>query len=398
MNHRNHIKPRYELFEYEPCLLPRVDLPEKVGHDLWQKFDEQSKVLQVRFPSPITEQKWSLTSQGWVGVLATKDIELLLSPRFSIKNIFGLWAYVYGFEKSPLKDGWTQLETVADFPHLLAGWLAKSVIRCAKTGFAKSYINQTETLPYVRGRVLQFQPTKTAVFCQYDQLTTNIPDNQILAYTLNLLCRSPLLDMKVQQQVRQATHLINQVAEAVPFTTEEINGRIYHPHTEKYRLMHQLCRFFLEQIGPAHAFGEAPFSTFLIHTPTLFERFVAKWLKQNLPPQWRINIQERISLDTDNPLVFQIDIVLYNKQEGTPLAVVDTKYKTGAKISSSDIHQIIAYAKVKSSPNAILIFPTDEKVSLNVHVDDIHLQALHFDLNQSFEQAGQQIISQIFNL
>ena len=398
MNHTSHSKHRFEVLEYDPLLIPSAHLAESIGHDIWHRFDNQAKILQVRFPSPISNNAWSITSLGWVGVLATRDVELLLSPRFPIKNLFDIWAYVYGFERSPLRNEWAHLESVAQFHQLLAGWLAQKVIQTAHKGFAKAYLNQVETLPFVRGRVLKFVPEKTAVSCQYDQLTSNIPDNQMLAYTLDLLCRSPLLEPTIQQKVRQAKHLINQVADAVPFTAEEINGRIYTPHTEKYRRMHQLCRFFVEQSSPDHALGKTPFSTFLIHTPNLFERFVAKWLQSNLPPHLTIKIQERIPLAINNPLMFQIDIVLYNKSQGTPLAVVDTKYKTGAKISSADIHQIIAYAKVKSSPNAILIFPSDEKVSLDVKVDDIRLQALHFDLNQDIEQAGQQLISQIFNL
>ncbi len=397
MNHRNRSKQRFEIVEYEPLLIEKNELSEAAGQSLWQQFDNQRGILQLRFPSPITQHQWSINSLGWVGMITNQDVEILLTPRFKLQNLFALWTYVYGFEKSPLREELAHVDTLKQFQQHLAGWLASGVIRCAQSGFAKAYQNKTESLSYVRGRILQYRPEKTAVFCQYDQLTTNIPDNQILAYTLSLLSRTSGFDPDVQQLIRKATHLIKQVADPVPFTADEINGRFYHLNNQNYALLHQLCRFFIEQHSPAHAFGDSTFSTFLIHMPTLFEGFVAKWLAQNLPPAWGIKIQERIPLASDASFVFQIDIVLYNKREGTPLAVVDTKYKTGAKISSSDIHQIIAYAKVKSSPNAILIFPLLEETTLDLSIDDIRLQALHFDLNENLEQAGQRLISQIFN-
>ena len=66
--------------------------------------------------------------------------------------------------------------------------------------------------------------------------------------------------------------------------------------------------------------------------PRLFERFVAKWLSQNLPQEWKIKTQERVVVGNSSELVFQIDIVLYNKIPGkTPCGLRHKIQKKGQK-------------------------------------------------------------------
>lgn len=391
-------KPKlaYNLIEYDPYFIPSTELPFSIGEKLWHLFDQQRRVLQVGFPSPKTDHQWSLISNGWVGFIqASPEVQLQLSPRFPLQNLFSIWAYAYGFNDTPLMNQLVGLKTVSQFQAVLGSWLASEVLNCAKVGFAKAYLKKEQKLPYIHGRFKSFLPGETAVLCQYDELTSNIPDNQILAYTLNLLSRATFLAPPQQALIRQATHLINQVATPVPISAEACYGRIYSRLTQRYQLMHQLCGFFIEQISPQHDSGTHPFPAFLIHMPRLFERFVATWISQNLPYPWYTATQEKVVLGNDSELMFQIDIVLYNKRQQKPFAVLDTKYKKGSKIASSDIHQLITYAKVKSCNHAILIFPSANDANLNVLVDDIRLQAMSFNLNESIDVAGQTLISQI---
>ena len=93
-------KPRqhFQLIEYDPCLIPQEKLSLEIGENLWHQFDEQKGVIQVGFPSPKTNNHWSLISNGWVGFIqASPTVQLQLSPRFPVKNLFTLWAYAYGF-------------------------------------------------------------------------------------------------------------------------------------------------------------------------------------------------------------------------------------------------------------------------------------------------------------
>ena len=59
---------------------------------------------------------------------------------------------------------------------------------------------------------------------------------------------------------------------------------MYHRLNRDYEVLHALCRFFLENSGPAHSSGGHTFFPFLVDMAQLFERFVAGWLQKHLPP------------------------------------------------------------------------------------------------------------------
>lgn len=395
--HMKSLRQLYQLTEYEPVLIAQADLSEEVGYALWRQFDDQRAVLQLQFPSPKTEQQWQIIPNGWVGFIqATPQLQLQLNPRFPVAHIFKLWAYAYGFEQSPLLDALTQVEQMAQFPLMLAGWLARAALGCRKHGIAKAYVEESGALPYVRGRLVRVVPEKTAVFCHHHILTTNIPDNQIIAYTLLRLSRSGLLDGETQTAVRHATHLFSQIAEPVPIGAAGCYGRFYSRQTQHYEQIHQLCGFFLEQLSPVHNAGAAPFPAFLIQMPRLFERFVARWLQQHLPSPWRLAVQESVAVGAEDELQFRIDMVLYDGA-GTAVSVLDTKYKQGAKLAAGDVQQLVTYAKLKRCQQAILIYPATDDQAQPIVVDDIVLTSVPFNLDKPIEQAGERLLAAILD-
>lgn len=390
------MKQRFRLVEYEPTFIEKSEIPNDVGYALWQQFDAQRGILQVQFPSPKTNNQWLLVPNGWVGFIQPSPaLQFELAPRFPIQHVFKLWAYAYEFEASPLLESLTRVETAASFPTILANWLAHAALRCRKQGIAKAYVEQTETLPFVRGRFLNTVPGHPVVRCRHHALTTNIPDNQILSYTLLQLTRSGLLDAQTQAVVRRATHLFSQVAEPLPVTSDACYGRSYTRLTRHYRPIHQLCGFFLEQIGPTHRAGSQPFPAFLINMPRLFERFVARWLKQFVPAPWQLAVQESVVIGPRDDLLFRIDMVLYDA-DGKAAAVLDTKYKRGAKVASTDVHQLVTYAKLKQCRRAILIYPSLDTQYQQIPVDDILLNSTAFNLDLPIEEAGRALLNDIF--
>lgn len=386
------------LSEYETLSLSQDRLPAWVGEHLWRNLDRTGKKLRVAFPSPKTDNQWQLTAQGWVGqIQIPHQLTLTITPKVPINQLFHLWEIAYDLRLAELAEGVTAVSTVPDFFSLLAHILAQRVIRRGRQGFQRAYLRQTADLPYVRGKLLPRQTAAAMVglSCRYDTHTADIPDNQLIAYTLHRLARSGQCRPAAQTAVRQAYHLLQPLVTVRPFQPTDCVQRSYSRLNQDYAILHALCRFFLEQTGPLLTHGQHQLMPFLLNMALLYERCVANWLQANLPPPYKIKAQESTTLGTQNELRFQIDLTLYDGN-GRSLAVLDTKYKTPDKPSQADISQVITYAKAKGCHHAVLIYPQPLPQPLHVLVGDVQLHTLAFGLHQPLETAGNDFLQQLW--
>ena len=127
----------------------------------------------------------------------------------------------------------------------------------------------------------------------------------------------------------------------------------------------------------------------------LYELFVAEWLKAHLPPDYVIKPQERVDLTKSGDLFFKIDLVLYHIGFTNPICVLDTKYKLSEDPSSDDIAQVVSYAQTKDCNEAVLIYPSPLKHSLDGWAGDIRIRSLTFSLDGDLEEAGQEFLHQL---
>jgi 5-methylcytosine-specific restriction enzyme subunit McrC len=120
--------------------------------------------------------------------------------------------------------------------------------------------------------------------------------------------------------------------------------------------LHALCRFFLENSGPAHSSGGHTFFPFLVDMAQLFERFVAEWLRKHLLPEYELRGQWHVPLSEQGRLQFIIDLVLWDRRTRKPVCVLDTKYKKEEDgTASDDVAQVMAYAATQGCKRAVLI-------------------------------------------
>jgi len=106
----------------------------------------------------------------------------------------------------------------------------------------------------------------------------------------------------------------------------------------------------------------------------LFEKFVAEWLRQNLPPTHRLRAQSQVILDEKTDLKFIIDLTVEDSRSGTVLYVLDTNYKRPHTPSNDDIAHVTAYAASKGCRDAILIYPSGATESIDCHVGEIRVR------------------------
>ncbi len=387
-----------ELSEHQTKQFPANTFSSKIGEKLWRDFDLEKGILRIIFPTPQTNDHWEITPQGWVGIIPlTSAQHLLIQPKIPLHNIFRMWEYAYQLQSFHILDDLVGVHSLHDFFDYLAKLLAKMVLRRGQIGFHRLYLHHNQHLPYVRGRLhtqqnlLMINPYLN---CQFDEQSGDISDNQILLFTLNRIANTRLCRTSTQHLVRKACHLLAGSVSLRPFPPQDCINRTYTRLNQDYRPMHALCRFFLEHSGPTHQPGDDEMLPFLINMPRLFEQFVAAWMKTHLPAPWYLQIQESVHLGTDHDLRFDIDLVLYD-ENGRSWAVLDTKYKTHAKPEPADIHQIIAYAKAKQTPEAILIYPTPLDSPLDIQLDDIHIRTVSFSLDKDLQKAGNAFLNSL---
>jgi 5-methylcytosine-specific restriction enzyme subunit McrC len=393
-------KPRIiELPEYKPIRLLESEVPKTVGEILWRNYNQQ---VAVDFPSIKTEGKWQLTAKGWAGhIPLTSKLSLVLKPKVELNNLFGMLEYAYRLKSFNFLEGLINCQTLEEFYEQLAHILARRVLDRSRRGFYRTYLNEIDHLPYLRGQLDLQQslqsPWEVKFKCHYQEHTGDIEENQILGWTLFYIARTGLCTERVLPTIRQAYRTLQGFVTLTPHGPQACIGRLYNRLNDDYQPLHALCRFFLEQSGPSHELGHHTMLPFLVDMPRLYELFVAEWLKSHLPSNLTLKPQEHVYIGQTEGLQFKIDLVLYDVLSEVARCVMDTKYKTPDHPSTEDVSQVATYALAKGCHEAILIYPEPLLHPLDVWFRDVRVRTLTFSLTGNLEEAGEKFLKNLYS-
>jgi 5-methylcytosine-specific restriction enzyme subunit McrC len=386
-----------ELKEFEPREIPEADLPWAIAEQIHIRYGDQ---VSVELPSFKNGRRWRLTAQGWVGYLPlSAPWGIRLVPKTPIGNIVRMLEYAYGLESLRFYSEISACSSLEEFFSELATILAKRVLDRSRRGLYRTYVGQEEALPYLRGRMLVAErarrPWDVHVGCAFEEHTTEVEENQLLAWTLACVLRSGLCQRDAAASVRQAYRAVHPHAAPVPFDPADCLGRLYNRLNADYEPMHALCRFFLDCSAPAHRHGDHSSLPFAVNMAMLFERFVGEWLRRHLPPHLTLTLQEPVSVGAGAKVSFQIDLVLYDAASGCPLAVLDTKYKVPQLAASDDVAQVVAYAQLKGCRDAFLLYPIALSAPIDAPFRDVRVRTVGFRLGGDLDAGGLDMIRQL---
>lgn len=387
------------LKEEQPFEIPGGDFDEAVALNLHRTHGERIK---IEFPSPLNNHCYVLRSRGCVGQIPISDETLLqILPKVPIINLFRMLEYAYNFKSFRFLEGVTGVDSLNDLFEHLVSVLAKRVLDRARKGLYRGYLREERSLPYLRGRLLLMPSLRASMQgsarleCGYEEHTADLVDNRILAWTLYLLPRFGLKRDDVRRQVGQAYRALSGMVKVTRMDACDCINLLYHRLNEDYRPMHGLCRFFLEHCGPGIIAGEREFIPFVLNMPALFESFVAEWLRMNLTKDLHLTPQYHASLDESGVFSFRIDLVLRDVESDKVLAVLDTKYKRHHEPEEADIQQIVAYAVRMNTKNAFLIYPSGDTKSVTLHVGDVTVRSLTFDIGVDPDEGGRLFLERL---
>jgi len=385
-----------ELTEYKPKILEQCEFQQTLATKL---FHEHQHRIEVEYPTPKTDFKWRLTCLGWVGAIPlSADLTLLLKPKIPLGNLFRMLEYAYRLDFK-LLEGLLTCESLTEFYERLANVLAKRILDRERTGLYRAYVSREELLPCVRGRIdiagSVRNPCRVELNCTFEEHTPDIPDNQILAWTLRMILQSGLCSERIRSTVRQAYHRLNGAATLTPFGSTSCLNRLYHRLNSDYEPIHALCRFFLEHSGPTQNKGHHDMLPFLVDMSRLFELFVAEWLKLHLPEQFELLVKHNVSVGESDQLNYQIDLVLRDRETSKTLCVLDTKYKSSDSPANDDLYQVVTYAELQGCRKAVLLYPKPLAMNSTLKIGSFCVECFAFNLDGEIEAAGMMLLQQL---
>lgn len=310
----------------------------------------------------------------------------------------------YAWDNTLKQEGEALLgkEAFENIYNLLTAILIQEVKKLRKSGLARGYIEHSEEIPMIRGRIdlnstiKEQSLTRKRVICEYDEFSENIMINRILKSTMHnlLICKELAEDYKKQLKV-----ILRDLTSVEELDLNNICwGRIgYNRNNKKYRLLMNVCELINTGLITKEEKGYIKFATFIKDDAMakLYEKFVLNFYKRELQDykvsspliNWQLD-----EIPSDDLLpVMKTDIEL---EKGRDKLIIDTKYyknalhksnfsETGTLISSN-LYQIFAYVKNADSNynvSGMLLYPT-----------------VDYDLDQRYEMSGNSIYVKTVNL
>jgi len=86
-------------------------------------------------------------------VQAGDDLLVRIQPKAPVSNLFGMLEVAYSLQSFRFLDGETEIESIEHLYERIVSILSRRVLDRSRKGLYRSYISETDELPYVRGRI-----------------------------------------------------------------------------------------------------------------------------------------------------------------------------------------------------------------------------------------------------
>lgn len=388
--------PEHQLVEHD-------DIPYQVGNYIHENYNTE---IEVTFPSPKTDGAWQFENKGYAGRLELiGGWSVSLKPKIEVDSIFRMLEEVYEIESFDLLEGSTQAGSIDDVFERVVGILVKKVADRERQGLYKSYVSKSERSNSIRGRIdlreASKRPWDPKLPIEYDELTVDNEENQILLWAIFQALSAGIEDDELHKQARELyRNLVNQIS-LKRFEERDCSNRRYGRDNHDYELLHSLCRVILGNMGPTINRGDNRIVPFRVEMPTLFERFVANKMEEHLPSDFELTSQHVCELGNDKN--WNVDIVVHKGpiEDGNILFIADTKYSTTSSTAKplprpSSISQVVSYATALDAEDAFLIYPEALESGFNQKIGDVRVRTLSLGARDDYNRTFQTLLNNIF--
>ncbi len=200
--------------------------------------------------------------------------------------------------------------------------------------------------------------------CRFDELSIDIPENQILFAAARALATYPDVEPSIRQALRRTAGALDGVEAVDPRQLRAF-------HLTRLNLYYEpalrLAQVVLNSGGVRDREGHLEASAFLIDMNRLFERFVTVQLRRLLAGSLEVRDQEQTHLDLGRKIPMRPDLVFYRR--GRPVLVADIKYKlTDEGVGrTGDYYQLLAYSTAIGLRSGVLSTRPTKNNDLSQH-------------------------------
>ena len=258
-----------------------------------------------------------------------------------VRNIYYLLCYAWDRleERDTVDVGPVGGDNVLD---LLAKVLINGLTHLLKRGLDRGYVSVEEETRCLRGKVDLTVSVKRDLLrqgqahCVYDDLSHDVPHNQILLSTLSLLLWSDDLDGQIREACQGMRRRLQGVSE-IPLTHLSFRSVQLSRQTNLYDFLLKTCELIVDNLLPTEDSGQSRFREFEqdeVRMRLLFEAFVRNFYKRE-QDTYRVGIE-------------WIDWAAEPGDEES--ARLLPKMKTDVSLESSDRYLIL---DTKFTPNAL---------------------------------------------
>lgn len=385
-----------------------VDLTEDDLNFLQYKINNEK--LNSKIEIIPSGKKYLLKAKSYVGTIKIPNsYTITITPKIGELNFFKILAYSENISDVKFFEELGTAQPGNDLLELIAKLFIKFVTEIIQEGIYKSYVSYIEEIPTIKGRLLIVNNIRSPrisqekFWCEFDELSTDTLENQILLY-----CSKLLFELVQDKKLKDELHHIQTAFEQenvsnVFLDLYHLDLITYQKFNEHYEKSFKLCEYILKLTWYGDFSNEEvmPIFGYLYNMNDLFQNFVTKAL-QELFSQYKVKKEPRNSMllqkqKTSNiaqnikyfatPDSLKPDIVLYTKDlTQIPKIVIDTKYKKD-RPSSGDYYQSVAYSLTLECPVLLLLPELEEPKKGDFElVPDLNKQALIYARTLDFTE------------
>lgn len=296
-----------------------------------------------------------------------------------IQNTYHMLAYAFQIlrEQGYASCGTEEFENTAD---LLSAILVKGVSVQIKRGLGRTYIEQTEPLSCLRGKIdvtesiKQQTIIKQQLICTYDEFSVDSYMNRILKTTMELLLRYDI----PKPRKKELRNLLLYFKDVGTLDVHSINWNLrFNRNNQSYQMLMSFCYLAIKGLLQTTADGTVKLMQFLDEQRMcrLYEKFILEYYRKHYPQIKTAASQIGWALDDGISAMLptmQSDIML---TFGNKTLIIDAKYYGCTMQTQYDVHtlhsnnlyQIFTYVKNKAATGGdvsgmLLYARTDEAI------------------------------------
>lgn len=382
-----------------------IDLTETGSGQVCELADEDAaRLIAVDFLNVqrMSSGRWRIKpKQGRpvVGSVRVGTTELHIHPKLPIKRVLFLLGYAVG--RGKWQDDTVGLREEKTLVPAVAQPLWRQTQIALAPGVLQGYRQDDAVSTVLRGRIretdqlYQGHGLRTPLHIRYDELTVDIPENQILRTALERMLTMPGVDKESRGMLGMLLARLAGVqgiprgGAAPQWTPNRLNAR--------YQSALQLAEVVLRESSVEHGRGVIAANGFVLEMEDVFEDFVrvavGEELKRRLGGEyWK---ETDFRLDKGGVLKMEPDLV-WGPSKHQRAAVVDAKYFSERKKLGGDrdgVYQMIAYCTALGLNRGHLVYAMGRSVPTRHVIRNAGLEIVchALDLDQDPKPLLQQI-------